>query len=154
MFVSPEKRVDIAIILITKVAWDELKNLAIRGAEKNRMQKRTVPRMAETVQAVSRYDSTLSSFWIKAVWKPVSENLSRVAIESMAMPRMPKSSGASKRARIMVLMNPNPPFMIRNAKTHRPPLTTLLERSSGVIFGFCMSMNEAKGFILAGFSLS
>jgi hypothetical protein len=44
--------------------------------------------------------------------------------------------------------------MIRNAKTHRPPLTTLLERGSGVIFGFCMSMNEAKGSILAGFSLS
>jgi len=67
MFLNPERSVDTAMTLIIKVAWGELKNLATIGADKKRIKKRTIPRIAETVHAVSRYDSTFSFFCIKAV---------------------------------------------------------------------------------------
>ena len=51
-------------------------------------------------------------------------------METKAIPSKPKASGANKRARIMVLMNPKPRFIIRRVKTHTPPLTTLFERDS------------------------
>ena len=67
IFLKPERRVDTAMTFITSVACGELKNLATTGAKKNRTRKSIVPLTAETVHAVSRYDSTFSFFCTKAV---------------------------------------------------------------------------------------
>jgi hypothetical protein len=131
IFWNPITRVVIAITLITNIAWGESKKAATRGADKKSTKKRRMPRIAETVQAVSRYVSTFSFFWIRAVWKPVWEKVSRVYIANIAIPSSPKSSGERSLARIIVLTNPKLLFMILKAKTHKPPFTTLFERGSG-----------------------
>ena len=65
IFLKPERSVVIAITLITRVASGELKKVAISGDAKNKTVNRRAPRTAETVQAVSRYESTFSFFWIR-----------------------------------------------------------------------------------------
>ena len=89
--------------------------------------------MAEAVQAVSKYDSMSSSFCISAAENPVLEKISRVARESIATPNSPKSFGASKRARIIVLMKRSPLLVMRRAKIHIPPWMTFFERGSVVL---------------------
>ena len=49
---------------------------------------------------------------------------------SMAIPMSPKSSGARRRARIIVLIKPRPRLVIRKVKIHIPPRTTFFERGS------------------------
>jgi len=61
------------------------------------------------------------------------EKVSSVDMASMAMPRRPKSDGASRRARIMVLTKPRPRLVNRSPKTHIPPRTTFFERDSGEV---------------------
>ena len=129
-FLNPESSIDKAITRIIKTAWGELKNPAIMGAEKKSIKKRIAPLMADTVQAVSRYDSIFSFFWTNAALNPVWENVSNVDIERIAMPIRPKSSGASNLAIIIVRIKPIPRLIIRNVKTQTPPRITFFERGS------------------------
>ena len=66
-------------------------------------------------------------FCIRADRKPVWGNVSSVDMASIAIPRRPKSDGASRRARMMVLTKPRPRLLIRKVKTHIPPRTTFLK---------------------------
>ena len=119
------------ITIITNSAWVELKNLAIKGAVKKRMENSKIPLAAKAVQATSRYALIFLFFCIKADWKPVWENESRMDATKRAMPRSPKSPGANRRARMIVRIKPNPRLSILKKKRHTPPRIAFFERDSG-----------------------
>lgn len=86
--------------------------------------------MVKSAEILSRYGSIPLYALNYHCLDPSFEKAFGVDIASMKIPSNLRSSRPRKLAGIIVQINPNPRFVILNAKTHIPPLTTLFERGS------------------------